>query len=181
MLLFNSEKSLMNKIAMGDANACRTFVDEYMPMVYRVAIQTVNDNTKAEDITQEVFIKVWEKAESFKGDYKLKTWLYRITVNTSIDLLRKHKVSCDIDNFEFADDTDLSDTTIFKQQSSKQIKQVIEKLKPMERTVITLFYWEELKIKEIAKVMDITTSAVDSMLRRARVKIGKDLNMEELV
>ena len=168
----------MKKIATGDNKACRQFVDTHMPMIYRVCVRTLGSDRLAEDVSQDVFMKVWRFADTFDGKSKLKTWIYRITINTCLDTFKKQKIHTNIDDFEIADNTDLADVDYLKKKTAEQIQDGLCLLKPKERTAIVLFYWEERRIKDIAKILEIGEKATESLLRRTRSKLAYILKGE---
>ena len=171
MSIFETEKSLMSKVTAGDPHACRRFVDKYMPMVYRVSVRMLSDTALAEDISQDIFVKIWRYSNTFNGKSKLQTWIYRIVINTCLDALKKQKTYIDIEDVEISDSADLTDVTYLKKQTAQQIQYALTCLKPQERSAIVLFYWEEYKIKQIAEILGIGHKATESLLRRTRSKL----------
>ena len=114
MLGFNSEKSLMKKVSEHDPRACKTFVDDYMSMIYNVALRIVKNPAVADDVTQETFTKIWKYAHTFDGKSKLKSWIYRITINTCYSHMKSKVTHTDIDDVVIQDTSDLADTSLFK-------------------------------------------------------------------
>lgn len=180
MIKFLSEKRLMQKVAKQDPKACHTFVNNYMFMMYNVALRVVKNPTMAEDITQDSFIKIWKYAHTFKGESSLKSWIYRITINTCYDHIKRQNKSNsphdDINDVVVEDKSDLADTTLFKKEKAEHVRQALYQLSERERSVLVLFYWESAKISEIAHAMDMSDSAVESLLRRTRTKLKNILN-----
>lgn len=177
MLKSLAEKRLMRKIADHDQQACQQFVSDYMPMMYNVALRTVKNTATAEDITQDAFTKIWKYAHTFDGKSSLKSWLYRITMNACYDHISKTKTPnehSDIADEVIADTGDLADTTLFKKQKAEHVRNAINQLSERERAILTLFYWENQKIRDIAHAMNMSEGAVESVLRRTRTKL-KDL------
>ncbi|HUM65823.1 MAG TPA: sigma-70 family RNA polymerase sigma factor [Chitinophagaceae bacterium] len=86
-----NEWTLIEKLKQGDESAFKTIVETWQNMVYNTAIGIVQNAEDAEDITQEVFVQVYQSISSFKGDSKFSTWLYRITVTKSLDHERRKK------------------------------------------------------------------------------------------
>ena len=175
MIKFLSEKRLMQKVANQDSKACHTFVNDYMSMMYNVALRVVKNPTMAEDITQEAFTKIWKYAHTFNGESSLKSWIYRITMNTCYDYIKQQNKGGgqydDIDDVIIEDETDLADTTLFKKEKAEHVQEALYQLSERERSVLVLFYWESAKISEVAHAMDMSDSAVESLLRRTRTKL----------
>lgn len=98
------DKDLINKIINNDRDAFRIFVDKYQNMVFNVCYNFLNNRFDADDITQEVFIEVYNKANTFKFESKISTWIYRIATNKSLNHIRKmkkEKLLKSIDSFFF--------------------------------------------------------------------------------
>ena len=171
MIRFQSDKSLMQKIAEHDQRACQTFVKENMSMIYNVALRMVKDTATAEDITQETFTKIWKYAHTFDGESKLKSWIYRITINVCYSHMKSGHTHDDIDDVVMEDTADLADTSLFKKQQAQQVQDAIYQLNETERAVLVMFYWESIKINDIGTALDMTPSAVESLLRRTRSKL----------
>lgn len=172
MFTFETEKRLIKKVAAGDEKSCRHFIDTYLPLVHRVATRIVGDENIAEDMVQDVFVKIWRFALDFDGKSKITTWVYRITVNTCLDFLKQQNYGEDIDNFEIEYKQDLADVSYIKKQESQAIIKALDYLKAEERTAIVLFYWEYKKINDIAEILNMNGKAVEGMLRRARAKLA---------
>jgi len=86
-----TETELIQQLKRGEESAFKSIVDQWKDMVYNTVLGIVQNETEAEDITQDVFIKVFENISSFKGDSKFSTWLYRIATTTALDHLRSKK------------------------------------------------------------------------------------------
>ena len=177
---FQSDKSLMEKVAEHDPRACQTFVKENMSMIYNVALRMVKNPATAEDVTQETFAKVWKYAHTFDGESKLKSWIYRITINVCYSHIKVDSSHEDIDDVVIEDNADLADTSLFKKQQAEHVRDAIYKLNENERAVLVMFYWESVKIIDIATALDMTPSAVESLLRRTRTKLKQILNDETI-
>ena len=141
----------------------------------------------AEDITQEVFIEVFHSLEKFKRESSLSTWIYRITVNKSLDYLRKKKrkkrfgfmtslfhketgeVSIDIGHF------DHPGVLLENKEKAKVLFGMIDLLSENQKTAFILFHLEELSQKEIAAIMHISPKAVESLIQRAKAGLREKL------
>lgn len=149
--------------------------------VYYLALDLTGSHHDAEDLSQEVFIKAFENLESFRGDAKLFTWLYRITVNTFLNRTRKSSWRAERLREDF-DDTGDSDTglppadeRVERGQMQAHIEASLQALSPRERTAFVLKHYNDLKIREVAAVMDVATGTVKSMLYRATQKLQREL------
>lgn len=142
---------------------------EYRSRVFSTAYRMVANHADAEDITQDVFIKVFKKLRSFRGDASLSTWLYRITVNACLDFLRRRKLRRTVPLEEV--------TNIPSQPLSvgRLIEGVLPRLPPGYRQVFVLYDIQGLKHTEIAQILGISEGASKSQLHRARAFLRREL------
>jgi RNA polymerase sigma factor (sigma-70 family) len=155
-------------------------VDAHKTRVFNTALSFVQSKEDAEDLTQEVFIEVYHSLEKFKGQSSVSTWIYRITVNKSLDHLRKinrkkrfgfmtslfHKESGEV-NID-AGHFDHPGILLEKKEKAKMLFEVIDDLSGNQKTAFILYHVEELSQKEIAEVMGLSAKAVESLIARAR-------------
>jgi RNA polymerase sigma-70 factor (ECF subfamily) len=145
-------------------------------MVFTLAIRIIKSREEAEEISQDVFVKSFQKLSNFKGDSKFSTWLYKIAYNTSLDELRRNKKHVRLENIENINDGDLEkvqDALEFLQEEERKkvIKKALLKLDEVQRSILTLFYFEELPLKEISKIVNLTPDNVKIKLFRSRKKL----------
>lgn len=137
-------------------------VENYGDMVYRLALSRTKHIETAEDIFQDVFLKLSKKLPEFKSTEHEKAWLIRVTINCSNNLLNsawnKRKVPLD-------------DNLYFESQERHDIYFEVLKLPQKERTIIYLYYYEQLRLSEIAKILKITEKNAKTRLFRARQKL----------
>lgn len=154
---------------------------EYGDELVRLAYSYVKDADIAKDITQNSFVKCYKKLDSFRGDSKIKTWLYRITINECKDHLKSwnHKKVQVLDYIQENTKSQLpsAETTVLKEAKNQQIKNIVLSLPKKYREVIHLYYFESLNIEEVAEVTDLAVNTVKTRLRRAKQRL-KD-KMEE--
>lgn len=178
------DKILLNKIANRDEEAFRIFVEKYHKLVLNVCNNILNNFDDAMDISQEVFIKLYESVDSFRGDAKITTWLYRIAVNKSLNHIRSNKkrnrfTSLDIifgnDNkTTVPEDQELKPgENIELDESKKALYFALRKLSKKQNIAISLNYFEDLSYKEISEIMDITVTEVGVLINRGKKKLNK--------
>ena len=162
--------------------------EEYYPQILRY-LKNLSSPDEAEDMAQEVFVKVNRNLGNFKGESKISTWLYRIATNTAIDKFRSasHKRSSDSTHLEDATDTDngnsllghrkaLTDQTVIRKEMSDCIREFIDRLPSDYKTVVLLSELEGFKNKEIADILQVSLDTVKIRLHRARTKLKAALN-----
>jgi RNA polymerase sigma-70 factor (ECF subfamily) len=181
------ERSLIEGMARGDRAAFRDFVEQYKKKVYYLALDMAGNPVDAEDISQEVFLKVFRSFATFRKDAKLGSWLYRVTYNASIDHLRKKKfvpepVGDDVLESRSQEDAGLPprgamDPALAAESSLLQarISKALEKVSPQEKAVFLLRHYDDLMLKDIASSLGLSIGSVKSYLFRAVRKLQKEL------
>ena len=151
-------------------------MDKYQEKVYSVIRGMVIDHDAADDAAQETFVKVWKNIESFKGDSKLYTWIYRIATNEALNHLRKKKRRFFIPIGDIEHELSSSlDTDIYYSGDEIQLKlqKSLLKLPEKQRLVFNMKYFEEMKFKDIAEVMDVSVGSLKAQYHHAVKKIEK--------
>ena len=178
------ERKLVEKLKQGDENAFKTIVEAWQQMVYNTASGIVQNAEDAEDVTQEVFVKVYESIGSFKGDSKLSTWLYRITVTKALDHIRKKKTKkrfgimqslFGIGNEEAVEKPDFyhPGVKLDNKEKAAVLFKAMNHLPENQKIAFTLNKVEGLSYQEISEVMKTTVPAVESLLHRAKSNLRK--------
>jgi len=151
-----------------DKSAFTQAVETYQNMVYRVALHSLGSPQDADDAVQEVFLRLFRCEEPFHGEEHLRRWLLRVTVNYCRDVLKspwRRRRS-------FLEEADVP---VFQKQEEQDLYETVMALPEKYRTVLDLFYYEDLSVKEIAGVLHIKESAVTTRLSRARTRLKKQL------
>lgn len=171
------ELLIINNVLSGDRNAFGILVDRYQHMAYTIAVRILEDQDEAADVVQEAFIKSYEVLHTFKGDAKFSSWLYRIVYHKSLDRVKmvKRKKTHNYDEAEMELNM-VSDTAdVYEKMLSGERKELVRsalsRLKPEEQTLITLYYFEEASVKEIAGIMDLGMDNVKVRLFRTRKRL----------
>jgi len=175
---------LLEKIANKDENAFQFFVEKYHTLVLNVCNNILNSYDDSMDVSQEVFMKIYESIENFRGDSKVTTWLYRISVNKSLNYLRSQKKSKwfssldilfnnNIKNYEPEDDSLKPGEDIEQEENKKVLYYALRKLPKKQNIAITLNNFEDLSYKEISEVMQISVSEVGVLINRGKKKLQK--------
>ncbi len=175
-----SDASLMREIALGRSEALRFIMDRYMSMVSRTAYRILCDRPDSEDVTQEVFIKVWRKASAYDDRYSVSTWLYRITCNLCFDRLRRRRIldvfSIRPSVYESSAPAALSPEEDFITKETWAIFcRASMGLSPKQRTVFTLRDLEGLSVGQVGAITGMTADQIKSNLHIARKRIRQEL------
>ncbi|MGI9392331.1 MAG: sigma-70 family RNA polymerase sigma factor [Parvibaculales bacterium] len=166
-----SDASLMDRIGRGDNSACEEIVERHLPNILALARSRIGDEHMAEDIAQEVFLTLWKQAHKWKPDAQLSTWLHRVTINRSIDELRKKRPLSLADGYDAIDDAPGSFEQMAHKQQCQALHKAISTLPERQREVIELCYLSEMKQQEAAEILGISLESVESALRRARLSL----------
>ena len=151
-------------------------MDKYQEQVYWVIRRMVIDHDVADDIAQDTFVKVWKNLSSFKGDAKLSTWIYRIATNESLTYLRKKKrrFFLPIGDVEHELSSSLeSDHYYSGDEIQLKLQKALLKLPEKQRLVFNMKYFEEMKFKDIAEVLDVSVGSLKAQYHHAVKKIEK--------
>ncbi len=174
---------LLAKFKKGDQQAFELLVRKYKTTVFNTIYSVMGNAQEADDIAQEVFLKVYTKADSFKGESSFSTWLYRITVNRCVDELRRRKNKIISYEIEFNQEEKLKlkdvlasrENDITEKLRQKELQDIIQKamnsLPEKYRIILTLKEIEGLSYKEISQIMKISLAKVKIWLFRARQKL----------
>jgi|TARA_B110000046_G_C13026009_1_gene414135 RNA polymerase sigma factor (sigma-70 family) len=166
----------IDKVINGDTNAFAYLVDAYKDMVFSLAFKMTKNREEAEEVSQDTFIKAFKNLNKFKGDSKFSTWLYRIGYHACLDAIKKNK--------NHNNSLEINEITFNKIQSVDTILQGIErkeratvmndcllKLPEEERSIIWMFYFDELSLKEIIEVTSLSEANLKVKLHRARKRL----------
>ena len=168
----------IQKIKEGDKAAFGQIFDHHKNSVINLAFRFTKSKEAAEDIAQDVFIKIYEGRVDFDPKAKFTTWLYRVTVNASIDFTRRRKFtpfSLDVKE-DFKDPQIRSTGEMLKEEEMKALVQSeIHKLPEKFRSPILLYQFDEMPYREIAKILGITEKAVERRIYHAKEILRKKL------
>ncbi|NCO62274.1 MAG: sigma-70 family RNA polymerase sigma factor [Flavobacteriales bacterium] len=172
----NNDIYYINLIIEGNTNAFSVLVDRYKDLVFSLALKMVKNREEAEEVAQDTFIKVFKSLSQFNGDSKFSTWIYKVTYNTCLDRLKKHKreqqvVSIDEFNTNQIKSLDNALDAMEDEERRQAIQDCINLLPSDDAFLLTLFYFEEQSLDEIAKVINVTANNVKVKLFRSRKKL----------
>jgi RNA polymerase sigma-70 factor (ECF subfamily) len=178
-----NDQVYIEKIINGDTNAFSILVERYKDLVYTLAIRMVKHKEEAEEITQDTFIKAYKSIHKFKGDSKFSTWIYRVAYNTCLDAIKKHKkLQSNVPINEYTEHEvkaiDNALDIMEAKERSVVIKNSIEKLPSEDAFLMTLYYYEELSLDEIADITGLKANNVKVKLFRSRKKLATILKKE---
>ena len=171
---------IVKRIKSGDKEAFSLLVDRYSDMIYTICLRMLGVEADAADAAQEVFVKVYRSIAGFQEKSKFSTWIYRITYNHCISVIRKKvKIIDMVDELpdREVNNQDLSGLDRLSGEERKHyLRMALESLAETDAVVVTLFYYDELSLDEIAEVTGLTSSNIRIKLHRSRKKMYKVLS-----
>jgi RNA polymerase sigma-70 factor, ECF subfamily len=177
--------ALMERIAVGDHGAFRRLVERHQNAVIGTVAKMLGNASEAEDISQQVFLRIWRHAKRYRPDAKFTTYLFTITrnlvFNESRRRSRKREVSSDeheenSNQFIAADPERQPDAAILQAELQAAVDAAISALPEAQRMAVILRRYEQLSYEEIAAVLDLSVSAIKSLLFRARTTLRESLS-----
>ncbi len=183
----SDDELLIAAFKAGSQNAFNLIVRKYQKRIYMLIRKMVLDHDDADDITQEVFIKLYGSLNNFRGDSKFFTYLYKIAVNYSINHLnRKSKLNKRNSEFdetnEFHSFENLNDFSEISDEKNRSeiLKEAIETLPDQQRAVFIMRYYDNLSYEEISKILEKSVGGMKANYFHALKKIGDCLKKNKL-
>ena len=176
-----NDEQLVKQFQSGDQQAFDEILRRYQDKVLNTCFRFLAREDDARDATQDIFIKVYHALPSFKPKAKFSTWLYRIAVNHSLNVVRSNKRRLWMKSFSMAtDQNELGiiangkdpHTKMERDERAALVQRALEKLNQEQRVAVILHRFEGLSYKEVAEVMNTSVSSVESRLFRARQKLA---------
>ena len=186
-----STEELMVMVAGGDERAFETLVRRHQTSVLNLIYRFVGDRTKAKDLAQEAFFRVWQAAKGYEPKAKFTTWIYRITVNLCLNELksarrrkwfpfyRSDEESENTLEETLADSLPSAEDLLLAKERSRQISDALQRLPDNQRMALVLKRYDDLSYQEIAKMLNCSVSAVESLLVRAKRTLQEKMKILE--
>lgn len=181
-----SDEDLVKAIvSSNDTLLFEILYDRFSKVVYNKCAGFSKNEDEAEDLTQDIFLKLFVKLSSFKGKSKFSTWLYAFTYNHCVNYVNRstakkiERKSVDSDNLEDTYYNPDEDSSEINQLRVKKLKEALELISPEEKMILLLKYQDSLSIKELVDVFNIGESAVKMRLKRAKEKLINVYNNSE--
>lgn len=190
--LATDDITLVERVRTGDQRAFKLLVERYQRKIYSVALGMLKDKEEARDVAQEAFVKVYRYIDHFKGDASFYTWLYRITVNICIDVMRKKGSTSGREAVEFDESVkmDMAEANIgavgsrlgtnpqksaLRAELAQRITDAIHQIPEAHRKILLLREVEGMSYEDLARTLNIPKGTVMSRLFHARLKMQKIL------
>ena len=160
------ESKVIEEILKGNTDKFSVLVEKYKDMVYSLCSRMLFSTEIAEETAQDAFIKAFKYLKNYKGDSKFSTWLYRITYNCCLDVIKKEKRNLSFDTLENVIVDDKNED--FESENYDLIKVALKKLDSKDRALVQMVYLDEMSLKEIEKVTEMSISNIKVKLHRVR-------------
>jgi RNA polymerase sigma-70 factor (ECF subfamily) len=170
-----SDEMLLEKIAAGDRTAMHTLYARHHVRVYRFVLRMLRDTASAEDLVSQVFLDVWRTASQFEGRSQVSTWLLSIARFKALTALRQRKHE-DIDQddvMQIADQADTPEACLDRSRTSAILRACVAKLSPAHREIVSLVYYHEKSVEEVAALIGIPASTVKTRMFYARKQLAE--------
>lgn len=156
------DRALVKRCLEGDAEAVGELVDRYQKPLFNVALRMLGDTQDAEDVTQTVFLNVYLNLRQYDPRYRFFSWIYRMTVNESLNALKRRKPTVTLEDVYVAK---------AEPQSEESVERALLRLKPDDRALVVLSHFVSFSYQEIADVLEIPVKTVKSRLFTARERL----------
>jgi len=167
---------LLQQIRSGDARAFEYIVEKYFQPAWRVAVRILRNDAEAEDVAQEVLLKIWKNPPELKPGASLKAWILRVASNGAIDQLRKKRPTTMAELPERVDASASVVDVLQADEAASQVQTALDGLPERQRLALILTYYEGMANKEAAEVLDVSVDALESLLSRARRGLKATMN-----
>ncbi|MBG6128961.1 RNA polymerase sigma-70 factor (ECF subfamily) [Aquimarina sp. EL_43] len=171
------DKELVYKIAKSkDTKLYAILYDRYAKTIYNKCLSFVKSNEEAQDLTHDIFVLLFAKLKTFKGNSKFSTWLYSFTYNFCVNYVqrvqkKKKEKIISIDNIIVEYPSEEIDDEDMMKLKSKKLAMALKKIEPDDKIILMMKYQDDLSIKEIEKALNIGSSAVKMRLSRAKSRL----------
>jgi RNA polymerase sigma-70 factor (ECF subfamily) len=174
-MTLNSDNQLVANYLKGDEKSLEVLIRRYLGPIYGFVFRFTGNIYDAEDITQEIFVKVWRNLKKFDQQKSFKTWIFSIAKNTAIDFLRKRRtqVFSETEIETVVDPAPLPQELLEKAEAGKLLESVLNKLELKYRMVLLLYYNDHFNFREIAEILGEPLNTIKSRHRRALLMLRK--------
>jgi len=184
-----TDQEIIGQILKGDRNRYKLLVERYQSIVFRTCMGFLHNKEDADDLTQDIFIQTYQTLPAYKGEASFATWIYRITVNASLNKIRKSSKSNFLQRLENVfgsekgkeynlpiSDAENPETLIIQAERNEWVAKALNSLPEKQRTAIVLSKYDDLSQREIAVIMETTEGAVEALIQRAKANLREKLS-----
>lgn len=168
--MIDPDGDLVRNAGAGDAQAAAALVRRHLPRMVALARRMLNDGAEAEDVAQDVFLRVWREAAHWRpGAAKFETWMHRVALNLCYDRLRRRREKPDPDaGLNVADQAPLASDVWLAEQRAARVRTALAQLPERQRAAIELVHFQDFTNIAAAETLEISVEALESLLARGR-------------
>jgi RNA polymerase sigma-70 factor, ECF subfamily len=170
-----TDEQWLAQVREGDRVAARDITKRHLPGILRYARRMLGRAHEAEDVAQEVFLRLWEHLDDVEARSTLRTWLYRVTHNLAIDRLRRRREVSMPDDRDWLLDAPSASQRIEQAEQAMHVERAVGSLPERQRAAISLVFQEGLRQRDAASILGVTPDALESLLARARRTLKETL------
>ena len=169
--MLTDEKQLITRILDGHAEDFGYFLERYSQDAFAIVVRLVPRQEDAEELVQDAFVRAFNRIETFEGRSSFSTWICRIAYTTAVSWLRKRRIKyISMDDQPELTDTEV-DEALDNESRIEELRRAVRLLKPDEQTLITLYYYDNRPLKDIAYILDVEPNVLATRLHRIRRKL----------
>jgi RNA polymerase sigma-70 factor, ECF subfamily len=177
--MWDPDEELVGRIGSGDRLAAAELVRRHLPKMVGLARRMLGDQAEAEDVAQEVFLRVWRHAANWRpGQAKFETWMHRVAMNLCLDRLRRQGRNAGEVSHEAPDPKASATRSLDEKQRRQRVSDALLGLPERQRAAVVLCYYQERTNIEAAELLGVSVEAVESLLARARRSLKTALSAE---
>jgi RNA polymerase sigma-70 factor (ECF subfamily) len=163
------DQELVARVGRGDPAAVQALIARKLPRMLALAQRMLGDAGEAEDVAQEVFLRAWKQAPSWKpGGARFDTWMHRVALNLCYDRLRRRREQPMAEPPEQTDPSVSAERGLERRDTARQVEAALAALPPRQREAVVLCHYQELSNIDAAALMEVSVEALESLLSRAR-------------
>ncbi len=168
--MIDPDAEIVRRAGAGDVRAAEALVRKHLPRMVGLARRMLNDGAEAEDVAQEVFLRVWREAPRWRpGAAKFETWMHRVALNLCYDRMRRRREKASPDaGMSIADPAPLASQAWLAQQRAASVHRALAALPERQRAAIALVHFQDLTNIAAAEALEISVEALESLLARGR-------------
>ena len=163
------DEELVRRVGAGDRRAAAELVRRHLPRMVGLARRMLGDAAEAEDVAQEVFLRVWKHAAAWKpGQAKFETWMHRVAMNLCLDRLRRTGRNAGEVSPDIVDNHASATRSLDDRQRRERVRDTLMRLPERQRAALVLCYYQDRSNIEAAEILGVSVEALESLLSRAR-------------
>lgn len=171
-----TDHQLIREVLQGDTQRFGILVERYQDFVFTIIIRMLRSKEEAEEVAQDTFVKAFKSLSSFRGEAKFSSWLYRIAYRKALDFIKanqKHRAVSLIEEITEGSMIGIEDALdqLISEERKQMIRHAIQELNATDATIVTLYYYEDASVREIADIVSLSEDNVKVKLYRSRKRL----------